>query len=233
MIQMRFDNYYTDYSELYKVNKLLLLLIAKYYDLDGMIQEQDLINEQSYYISVSGDTISGEYVEAKFADLAFLSPDAGIECRLTLSTFSNTERDMLTEADYWLDVLRDATKRERFTELTNEINDKLVVKYSRERQSNEIKNGIDFAVKHMDCIFTKRQLIDLLARIGFDEPEKIADYCRMKAKSRFFSARQLRQYVTDLTISANDFLDIYRDTKTVTGSPEMKFYVSIKDNQQG
>ena len=94
------------------------------------------------------------------------------------------------------------------------------------------KNGIDFAVKHMDCIFTRRQLVDLLARIGFDEPEKIADYCRMKSKSRFFSARQLRQYVTDLTISAYDFLDIYRDTKTVTGTPEMKFYLSIKDNQQ-
>ena len=59
MIQMRFDNYYNDYSELYKVNKLLLLLIAKYYDLDNMMQEQDLMSEQSYYISVSGDTISG------------------------------------------------------------------------------------------------------------------------------------------------------------------------------
>ena len=227
MIQMRFDNYYNDYSELYKVNKLLLLLIAKHYNISTMKQEQNLMNSQKYYISVSDSEIKAEFV-----DLAFLSPDAGIECRLTLSTLTDTGRDMLTEADYWLDVLKEATKREHFTELTNEINDKLVVKYSHERQSNEIKNGIDFAVKHMDCIFTKRQLIDLLTRIGFDEPEKIADYCRMKSKSRFFSARQLRQYVTDLTISANDFLDIYRDTKTVTGSPEIKFYVSIKDNQQ-
>ena len=76
------------------------------------------------------------------------------------------------------------------------------------------------------------QLIDFLARIGFDEPEKIADCRRQRARSRFFSARQLRQYVTDLTISANNFLDAYRETKTATGIPEMTFYMSLKDNQQ-
>ena len=226
MIQLRFDNYYNDYSELHKINKLTLLLIARYFNISTMIQEQDLMNSQKYYMSVYNRDI-----KAEFADLSILSPDAGIECRLSLTCFKSGW-DMLTVADYWLDVLKKATNRDNYTKLTNEINDRLIVTYSKERQSGEIKNIMHFVIKYMDNIFTNMQLIDLLTRLGVDDPEVVASLYRMRSKSRFFSARQLRQYVTDLTISANDLLDIYRDTKTVTGSSEMKFYVSIKDNQQ-
>lgn len=206
-IDFRFDNYDTDYTELYKVNKLLLLLIAQNYNVQNRYQTVDMLSGKGKTLR-----LQTKYIEAEFYNKSEQEPSGNVKCRLELRSKALYDRKdengkESKELKQWISRLKNATKGATFDSLINTINDELIQRYSEQRQSRTVTNPNEFVTKYADFIFTTRQLTDLFTRMGYTYPEQQTS--RYKATHRLvcYSLKEIRNYVNQISAAAKAFIN--------------------------
>ena len=66
----------------------------------------------------------------------------------------------------------------------------------------------EFLLRYQDCIFTRRQMVELLSRLpGIRNPENTAKYIKQKYKIEFFSQADVRYAIGEIKRATMEFFD--------------------------
>ena len=206
-IDFRFDSYDKEYTELYKINKLLLLLIAENYNVQNRYQTIDMLSGKGKTLR-----IQTKYIEVEFYNKIEQEPDGKVLCRLELRSKAlydcNDESGKeQKELKKWISRLKNATTGQTFSTLVNTLNDELIQRYSEERQQRTVTKPIEFITKYADFIFTTRQLTDLFIRMGYDYPEQQTSRYKASHRLKCYSLTEVRNYVSQIARAARTFIN--------------------------
>lgn len=207
-IDYRFDCYDSKYGDAFKLNKLLVLLIAERYKIKNRYQCIDMLTGELKTLC-----IKNKYIEAEAYNKELEEPESFIKWRLELRSKalyddSDEATKELRELDKWFVRLADSTTTSNFNSLIHGLNDNLIQRYAEHTAKGDIATVSEFVVKYADFIFCTRQLVDLFARMGYKRPEKQVSAFKQKHKIEFFSLKDVRTYVLTVRDSAARFDDI-------------------------
>ena len=206
-IDFRFDEYTTQYEDLYKINKLLLLLVAEKYNIRNTFQSIDLASAKLKTLR-----IQGKYLEMECYNKQEEEPDSLIKCRLELraKALYDDEDEQAKESrelENWLKRLEQVTDRKQgtFTALINRLNSHLIERYKEHTDRGQINSTSEFITKYADFIFTTPQLVNLYRRLNYKNPKAAASKYKSSHKIDFYSLRELRDYVQQIRKAAERF----------------------------
>lgn len=204
-IDFRFDLYSGAYTDVFKLNKLLLLLIAEYCDIKNRYQCIDMLTAEEKTLC-----IKDQRFEAEAYNKAIQEPKSGIACRLELRSKklydeSAEETKELKALNDWFLKLANCATAVNLDKLIKDLNDNLMERYKEEQARKSFANAAEFVTKYADFIFTTRQLVDLYNRLGYQNPNSQATKYKKSHKLECFSLNDIRKYTMIIRASAEKF----------------------------
>lgn len=216
-IDFRFDLYSGLYVDVFKLNKLLLLLLAEYCDINNRYQCIDMLTAELKTLCVKN-----QYIEAEAYNKAIQEPDSGVMCRLELRSKKLYDDDAeaekeLRELDKWFIRLANCTIASTFNKLIKGLNDNLMERYADGQKRKAFANTAEFVTKYEDFIFSTKQLVDLYNRLGYKNPNAQATKYKKSHRLECFSLNDIRNYAQSIRASAERFCADYNTEISQTG----------------
>ena len=204
-IDFRFDYFNGKYADVFKLNKLLLLLLAEYCDIKNRYQCVDMLTAELKTLC-----IKNQYIEAEAYNKTIQEPDSGVMCRLELRSKKLYDDDAegekeLRELDKWFVRLASCTTTFNFNNLVKGLNEHLIERYTEGQKRKAFANTAEFVTKYEDFIFSTRQLVDLYSRMGYQNPNAQATKYKRSHKLECFSLNDIRKYTKAIRSSAEKF----------------------------
>lgn len=210
-IDFCFDDFTNDYRDLYKLNHLLLYLLAKKMNIKNDYSSRGIISPVLKTLRIQNSKF-----EAEFYNKAIEEPNGIIKCRLELrcKRVSCRTGDTKAIADalrQWLEILKSVTqlKNRDLDVLLNDLNDEIIKHYDEDvkRYDYSKMDYNSMIQRYHRYIFTRRQLSELLRRMGYKSYDSVAS--KFKSSHRgleFFKPYELREYINHIIGSAELFL---------------------------
>lgn len=212
-VDFRFDSFDDNYNELLKLNKLVVLLIANKYKITNRYQSYDPLTNEALTIR-----IQSKYIEAENYNKGLQEPDGLVKNRLELRSKSLTADIAENEKEFrefekWCVRLDKAITADNFNDLINRINISLVDRF---KDWSKLKGHTlsNFITQYENCIFTSRQLENLLTLLNEKGLTSISN-CKESAKKykkryglEFFSLNDLNAYKVKLIESGAGFFEM-------------------------
>lgn len=216
-IDYRFDDMSNDYYRFYKLNRLLLSLIATYYGAKNRYASSDLLTAEKLTVRFDHDStdlhISGEYYNK-----ARQEPSGEVKTRLELRSRQlyipfldgcDYESFMLAE---WLERLQEVINKDNFNAVIQNCSESLIDLYEKEQA--EFGNVTEFLTCYRDNIYTSKQLTQLYSILNNAETAKQCAYKYRHGDSKTkgrklpcFSVTDLQLYADKLTAAAYKFFE--------------------------
>jgi len=198
---IRIDSYDDNYDEGLKLNKLVVLLIAYSYNIKNQYQSFNPLTLDNLTVRVQN-----EYYEAENYNRAIKSDNLGLaknRLELRSKALLKTGKDIPQIFMGWIDRLEKLP--DYYEKLQDLCNYYLYEKWLKEKNA-KVKSLSEFIRKYQDNIFTVKQLINLLDKVGVDNPARTAYNFNSKNKIEYFSKSELQKYINKLTKSLNNFI---------------------------
>ena len=191
-----------DYELFKKLNKLLICCIADAYEIKNCYQTSDLWSDKSLSTAVKGNDI-----EAENYDKSVENPNVPTKNRLELRSLrvrGSLEEEFLVK---WFVRLDKAV--EHF-ELVQERYNKELCKIWQADQEKPQKDRdfislTAFLMVYKDCIFTRKQLVELLKMIGVENPVRKAKNFKDRHTIEFYSKTDIKEIVKALKQATIDY----------------------------
>lgn len=212
-IDFRFDSFDDNYNELLKLNKLVVLLLANYYNISNRYESHDLLTQEALTMRIQNDRI-----EAENYNKGLQEPDGEVKNRLELRSkhlpfTDNENKKEWIEFDKWCDRLDKVITADNLNSLVSAINTALIERFKEwSRQKGHTLSN--FIVHYENCFFTSRQLENFLALLIDNNLTSITD-CKESAKKykkryklEFFSLKDLQVYKVKIVESGAGFFEM-------------------------
>lgn len=215
-IDFRFDDYESEYIEGYKLNKLLLSLLAMYYGAKNRYTSADLLTSEELTARFEFNSAT-THLSAEYYNKAKQEPAGNVKTRLELRS-RQLEIPFCDGCDYesfilaeWLELLNAVITKENFDKVIKYCTESIVQRY--EEKKGEFGNLTEFISCYRDSIFTSRQLTNLFGMLGNAETAKQNSYKYRNGskndssrKLPCFSLADLKLYQQKLEQAALDFI---------------------------
>lgn len=195
-----------DYRLFQKLNRLLICCLAYEYKIDNCYRSEDLWSFDQLSIAVMNTRISVENYD-KEAESGGTCP---ICSRLEVRSMKLQEGDSIRKEflQRWPERWNRAIKRMQNVE--QRYNDRLEQLYkedlAKDKRDRDYLNLTAFLMQYKDCIFSSRQMVDLLAR--FDEvadPRQKARSFKSHHRIEYFSMTDLKVIVAALNAATEQY----------------------------
>ena len=178
-----------DYDLYKKLNRLILCCLADSYGLVNCYQTYDLWSYRSLSLAVKGDRIEAENYNKELED-----PTVKTKARLELRS-KRMNTDLQTEfLQNWSARLDAAV--DRFDAVQERYNTELakIWKLDQEKppKQRDFVTVTAFLMQFKDCLFTRKQLRDLLEQMGVNNPDGAAKRFKDRHTVEFFSKTDLK-----------------------------------------
>lgn len=195
-IDFRFDDLEKSYDTGYKLNKLLILLVANLFGVDNVYESISPVTFDKLTVRAQNKRLEAEYYNKEIQE-----PDSGIKSRLELRSKSLNvgSIDGIKDDFYlWVHRLYAAVSSENFGFVLDKLNKELIAKFNAEFAGNNSKAD-KFIYCYRDSIFTKKQLAGLLEKIGgYSDIYKKAQRLKTANGIDFVSQSDLKKLVADI-----------------------------------
>lgn len=203
---LRLDSYDEEhYREYAKLNRYLISSLAVTYTVKNCYCTTDLFSQEQLSVAIKNKYFECENYDKK-------AESRGLD--MAASRFEERSKAMMNN-----DLYREFTERwfERWDKAIQNLeqvqvryNDELV-RIWNENEEAEQKRFItitEFLLRYQDCIFTRRQMVELLSRLpGIRNPENTAKYIKQKYKIEFFSQADVRYAIGEIKRATMEFFD--------------------------
>ena len=184
-----------DYELFKKLNKLLICCIADAYDITNCYQTSDLWSNKSLSTAVKNDGI-----EAENYDKSVENPNVPTKNRLELRSKRITGTMEEEFLEKWFCRLDKAM--EHFELVQKRYNQELYkLWFTDQERPQKDRNYISltaFLLMYKDCIFTRKQLVELLQMIGVENPDSKAKKFKERHTIEFYSKTDLKLIIKAL-----------------------------------
>lgn len=221
---MRFDNYdNSHYLAFAKLNKYIISTLMVTYKVRNKYIALDLVSETQLSIAIKNDYFECENYDREYKNEVTNNQDEPAKARLEERTKGRQWRKLTnkelfySESDYNMELL----KKEFTDEWGNRWNKakdnlKAVQDIYNDALVKEYQNGInirpvqfrtltDFIIKNQNRIFTSMQLVDLLKRLGVENPENRAKYHKKKYGIEYFSKQDVEYAINELARATKEY----------------------------
>ena len=164
---IRFDSYdKTHYKRFWKLYRMLISLIGTTYSTQKNYCSSEIFTDEKLSLSIRNNYFQIEYYDKEQQSKGLDKAKSRFELR---SLKQNLDIEKLSESFFTTWKMRFEKSLEHFEEMQMRYNDELEQIYKNDRSSFPRKYASlnAFLAQHQDCIYTKKQMIDLLKR--FDE----------------------------------------------------------------
>lgn len=221
-IDYRFDDMSNDYYRFYKLNRLLLSLIATYYNAKNRYSSSDLLTAEKLTVRFDHDS-SDLHISGEFYNKARQEPNGETKTRLELRS-RQLYIPFLDGCDYesfllaeWLERLTEVITKDNFDTVTQNSAESLIDLYAKEQA--EFANVTEFLTCYRDNIYTSQQLTQLYSILNNAETAKQCAYRYRHGNKKnkghklpCFSVVDLQLYVDKLTAAAFKFFESQTDS---------------------
>lgn len=194
-----------DYLLFKKMHKLLICCMADTYSFKNCYQTFDLWQYNSLNVAIKND----EYELENYDKNAESQGRDTVKNRLELRSKRIKDNDLSQEfAEHWIEKLKKAINN--YDSVQKRYNDSLELLYKKDlelpKEKRQYYNLTAFLMQFSDCIFSSKQMVDLLSR--FDEvknPVNTAKNFKRNHKIEYFSMADLQFVVSVIEQKAQDF----------------------------
>ena len=204
---LRLDSFDQDHYQLFgKLNMLLIGCIANAYSTQNNYRTFDLFSQKQLSTAIKSRYFEVEHYD-KIAESHGTDPAAS-RLELRSKDFKNGHLKNIPDEfiTHWGSRLSRAI--ENFEETQIKFNSELYKLFTEQIRTKKVKSIIDFCAKYQDCIFTKRQLIDLLlatSSISPDQAKTKASNLIKRYKIELFTERNLKKAINEILRATEDF----------------------------
>lgn len=211
-IDFCFDDRENDYRDLYKLNHLLFYLLAKKLNISNDYSSCGIVSPVQKTLRIQNGKL-----EAEFYNKLLEEPKGKIKCRLELrikrvKCAINNIAALSETLTQWLDILTSVAnlKNKDLDILLGDLNDEIIKHYFEDvKRGDYCKRDYKSMIqRYHKYIFTRRQLSQLLKRIGYKSYDSVASkYKNSHRGLEFFKIHEIRAYVNHIIHAANQFLN--------------------------
>lgn len=207
-VDMRYDSYEDDHYRRYaKLNRYLISLMAVQNSVKNCYRSTNLFTQKQISVAIKNTRMELEnYDKDDESDGKDL-----VKSRLEERSKAWHDNDIKKEfTDHWFSRWDKALTDQNIKAVQDRYNDELERIYLEQKDSYPVRfrSLTDFLLQYQDCIFNRRQLIDLLSR--FEEvqnPVNRAKKHKDKYGLEFFSKSDLQRAVNEIKRATTAFFD--------------------------
>lgn len=226
---MRFDNYDSKHYNTYaKLNRYLISALAVTYKIKNAYKTTNLFNQQQLSVA-----IKNEYFECENYDRAVKSKIVGnktesAQSRLEERTTSRQWRHIYEKrkeehleltSDWSIHALKKEFTVGWFEKWNKAIKNLDLVQQTYNNELEKIYNAdknsfpcrfrslTDFILQYQDCIFTRKQLINLFERLGVKNSTSRAKNHKQRYGLEFFSKADVQQAIEEIKRATNNYFE--------------------------
>ena len=189
-----------DYDLYSKLNRLIICCISKYKNIPNCYESRDLWSLRSLSIA-----IKNEYLEAENYNKSIEDPNVLAKNRLELRS-KRMKLGLVDEFQYKWVIILDAAVQE-FDSVQERYNEELAkiwnMDIQKPKKERDFVSWTAFVLQFKDCIFTRKQLRELLELIGVQNPDGAAKRFKDRHQIEFFSKNDLVTVVQALKDAMN------------------------------
>lgn len=221
---MRFDNYEPDHYKQYaKLNRYLISMLAVTYKVKNTYKTENLFNHKQLSVAIKNDYFEIEnYDRAAKSELTENHSEPA-KARLEERTVSREFRKLYEKCkadgeDINMEILKTEFTDGWFArwdkaiknidEVHKRYNDELEKIYKEDKNSypTRFRSLTDFIIQYQDCIFCKKQMIDLLSRFEEVKDPKIrAENHKKRYGIEYFSKKDVEKAVAEVKRATEEF----------------------------
>lgn len=179
-----------DYELFKKLNRLLICCIAHAYNVKNCYKTSDLWTDRSLSVAIKSDTIEAENYNKELESQGQTESKNRLELRS--KRMSTTIEDEFLNK--WFKRLDKAV--EQFTAVQQRYNNELARIWSddvaKSKKERDFVSLTAFLLRYKDCIFTRKQLENLLKKIQVENPRSKAKKFKDNHKIEFYSLTDLK-----------------------------------------
>lgn len=203
---MRFDNYDPDHYRRYaKLNRYLISLLAVQYRVENCYRTTNLFNQRQLSVAIKNRYFEIENYD-KDAESHGKDP---AKSRLEERSKAWKDKDLQQEfTGSWFDRWDKSLTDQNIERVQKTYNDELEKLYKEDKNAfpTRFRSLTDFLLQYQDCIFSRKQLINLLGR--FEEvqnPVTRSKNHKQKYGIEFFSKSDLKAAVAEIKRATEEF----------------------------
>lgn len=201
---MRFDSYDPQHYHQYaKLNRYLISALAVTYQVRNAYRSQNLFSQKQLSIAIKNKYFEAENYD-KYAESG--GTDAA-QSRLEERSKGLTDKDLKEEfTEGWFTRWDKALKN--LDEVHKRYNDELEQIYNEGKKAFPVRfrSLTDFLIQYQDCIFCKKQMIDLLSRFPeVKDPVNRAENHKKRYGIEYFSQTDIRRAVKEIKRATKAF----------------------------
>ena len=223
-VDLRLDNYDEEHYRLFaKLNKYLISAMAMAYTTKNNYRTENLFGGNQISIAIKNDYFELENYDRnhknKITDNTTEMAKARLEERsiarqwrgLYEMNYADAETNMvLLECEFmqkWIDRWKKA--KECLDKVQDAYNTALVKKYrdGLNKKPVQFRTLTDFLIQHQDSIFTSMQMVDLLERLGVENPRERAKYHKKKYGIEYFSNADVNFAIREIKRATEEFFN--------------------------
>lgn len=222
-VDLRFDSYDDNFNELYKMNKLVVLLASIAYNLNNRYESIDPLTLDKLTIRVQS-----EYYEVENYNKAIQSnynDQAQNRLEFRSKALSKTNKDISEVIQNWnkkLDLLQ--TEYIYLQRLCNNI---LVRQWGKENTLS-VKDFSEFARKYQDIIYTSEQLKNLLIILNKSGTPSSVYKFKERNNIEYITPKDLQAYINNIKDSLNKFVTD-KDIKQKEQAKINPYFVQVQE----
>lgn len=221
---MRFDNYEPEhYKQFAKLNRYLISMLAVTYKVKNAYKTNNLFNQRQLSVAIKNDYFEVENYDRAAKSEITENHKEPAQARLEERTVSRTFRKLYEKCkDDGGNINMEVLKHE-FTDgwfarwdkaiqnmdkVHERYNDELEKIYKEDKNSypTRFRSLTDFIIQYQDCIFCKKQMIDLLSRFEEVKNPKIrAENHKKRYGIEYFSKKDVQQAVAEVKRATEAF----------------------------
>lgn len=195
-----------DYRLFQKLNRLLICCLAYEYKIDNCYRSEDLWSFDQLSIAVMNTRISVENYDKEAESGGTCPICSRFEIRsMKLQAGDSLRKEFLQR---WPDRWNRAIKR--MQDVEQRYNDRLEQLYkedlAKDKRDRDYLNLTAFLLQYKDCVFSSRQMIDLLTRFDeVEDPRQKARSFKSHHRIEYFSQTDLKVIVAALNAATEQY----------------------------
>lgn len=219
---LRLDNYDEQhYKAFAKLNKYLIAAMAVTYRTKNNYKALDLFTENQISVAIKNEYFQLENYDRKHKNKITGNKAEPAKARLEERTtarqwrqiyndeYANQKINLNLLAHEFLTRWAERWKKARMNldKVQDAYNDALVKKYHAglNKKPVQFRSLTDFLIQNQDCIFTSKQMIDLLARLGVKNPKERAKYHKKKYGCEYFSIKDVDYALAEINRATEEY----------------------------
>lgn len=201
----RMDSFESEhYHAFSKLNRLLISMLAVTYKVRNCYRTCNLFTQQQLSIAIKNRDFEVENYDKNSESHGMDFAQSRLEQRSKRGLGYDLETEFLGR---WR--VRWERGIENIDAVYDRYNEELAKLYNQGKNSYPQRwlTHTDFVLHYQDCIFCRKQLIDLLKRMGVSEPEKKARNIKKNYKLEFFSKSDVQYAIKEILRSTQAFFN--------------------------